>query len=82
MSHHYKHGRRFVVRSDVGVQRVWLGRATNSRNLLHAFAPDERRNFAHEFTCPLKAQHVADRWSDVPGVWRVVVRPAVVHAKD
>lgn len=61
----------FVVRSDVGTVPMWL-----CEHWLYADRLDmtEVARDAIVFRDAEKAQLLADRWSDFPGVWRVVAR--------
>lgn len=54
MSHHYKHGKRFVVRTDVNVRPAWLSFVRRGHNPLNCFDDTERPALAHEFTDPAR----------------------------
>ena len=67
----------FVVRSDVGNKPCWLEHASGKAryNVIRPFEMTEDPRRACRFASMSHAQEVADAWSDVPGVWRVLVRP-------
>lgn len=63
----------FVVRTDVGGRPHWL---TNLPKLgaydYWRHVPTDKCELASWFSDPEDAKEVAEQWSDVPGVWRVV----------
>lgn len=69
---------KYVVRSDVNARPQWLRFVPNGTGL-DFFGPydgTDRPEASARFSSPAAAQSWADRWSDVPGVWRVVARVA------
>jgi hypothetical protein len=66
----------YVVRSDVGAKPCWLRHSPGIMGLDY-FGPytcTPRPESAARFKSVGAAQSWADRWSDIPGVWRVVAR--------
>lgn len=68
----------FVVRSDVGVRPAWL-----CTHWLYSDTLDYTIKVAEALVLRdyEQAQRLADMWSDIPGVWRVVARPPVVRVE-
>ena len=63
----------YSVRTDVGGFPSWLANLhrPGAYDYWH-HVPTDKCELASLFSDPEDAKEVADQWSDVPGVWRVV----------